>query len=63
MAKICEICNRKAMIGNARSKSRIATKRKMGVNLQSKKIGNKKVTVCTSCLKTLNKLKKKTTIK
>lgn len=59
MSKVCEICTKKAMVGNARSKSCIATKRKMGVNLQSKKIGNKKITICTSCIKTLKKLAKR----
>jgi large subunit ribosomal protein L28 len=62
MAKVCEICNKKAVTGNSRSHSNIANKRKMSLNLQSKKIGQRKITLCTSCLKTLNKLKKKTTI-
>lgn len=62
MAKVCEICNKKAVVGNSRSHSNIATKRRMSINLQSKKIGHKRITLCTSCLKTLNKLKKKTTI-
>jgi len=62
MAKICEICNKKALVGNKRSHSNISTKRKMGINLQSKKIGSKKITICTSCIKTLNKLKKQTTV-
>lgn len=62
MAKLCEICARKAVIGNTRSHSNIATKRSMSLNLQTKKIGNKRLTICTSCLKTLKKLKKQTTI-
>ncbi len=62
MAKVCEICDRKAAVGNLRSKSRIATKRKMGVNLQSKKIDGKKTMICTSCIKTINKQAKQSTI-
>jgi ribosomal protein L28 len=62
MAKVCEICDKRALAGNKRSHSNTSTKRKMGINLQSKKIGNKKVTICTSCLKTLKKLKKQTTV-
>lgn len=56
MAKVCDICDKKALSGNQRSHSNIASKRKMGVNLQSKKIAGKKMTVCTSCIKTYNKL-------
>jgi len=62
MAKICEICQKKAMIGNIRSHSNIASKRKMKVNLQTKKMGNKKLVVCTSCLKTIKKLQKNRTV-
>jgi len=62
MAKICEICDRKAMTGNYRSHSKIANKRKMKINLQSKKIDGVRKTVCTSCLKTINKVQKQTTI-
>ncbi|RJQ35203.1 50S ribosomal protein L28 [Candidatus Parcubacteria bacterium] len=61
MAKVCEICQKRAMIGNIRSHSNIASKRKMKVNLQSKKIGNKRITACTSCLKTIKKLQKNRT--
>ncbi|MBU1203363.1 50S ribosomal protein L28 [Patescibacteria group bacterium] len=63
MAKVCEICNRGKLSANTRSHSNIASKRTMKLNLQSKKIGNSKMTVCTSCLKTLNKLRKNQTIK
>lgn len=62
MAKYCEICTRKAVTGNARSHSNISTKRKMSLNLQTKRIGQRKFTICTSCIRTLKKLKKKTTI-
>lgn len=63
MAKICDICNRGKITGNSRSHSQIATKRTMGINLQSKRLGGVKMNICTSCLKTLNKLKKKQTAK
>ncbi len=62
MSKVCEICNRKAMSGNLRSHSNISTKRKMKLNLQNKKIDGQKTTLCTSCLKTINKKQKKATI-
>ncbi|MDZ7611471.1 MAG: bL28 family ribosomal protein [Candidatus Moranbacteria bacterium] len=54
MAK-CYICNKTATTGNKRSHSNIATKRKFKINLQSKEIEGKKRTVCTRCIKTLNK--------
>ncbi len=57
MAKVCEICMRSAIIGNSRSHSKIATRRRMNINLQSKKIGNRRVSICTSCLRTVNKLR------
>lgn len=56
MAKVCEICGKKALTSNQRSHSNIASKRKMGVNLQNKKMGGQKMSVCTSCIKTYNKL-------
>ncbi len=59
---MCDICKRRKATGNIRSHSNIASKRTMKLNLQSKKIGDVKLTVCTSCLKTLNKLRKKQTI-
>lgn len=58
MAKVCDICEKRALTANNRSHSNIASKRKMGVNLQSKKIAGKKMTVCTSCIKTYNKLQR-----
>ncbi len=58
MAKVCDICDKRALSTNKRSHSNIASRRKMGVNLQSKKIAGKKLTVCTSCIKTYNKLQR-----
>ena len=62
MSKVCEICQRKALTGNLRSHSNIATRRKMKLNLQNKKIAGKKTIICTSCLKTINKKQKEATI-
>ena len=62
MAKFCEICQKKALVGNQRSHSNVASKRKMKVNLQTKRIGSKKIIACTSCLKTLKKLQRNRTI-
>lgn len=62
MAKVCEICNRRAMTGNTRSHSKIANKRKMSINLQNKKIDGKKTTICASCIKTFNKIQRQATI-
>lgn len=62
MAKVCQKCNKKALSGNSRSHSNISSKRKMSVNLQTKKIDGQKMTVCTSCIKTLNKKKRQQTV-
>lgn len=55
MARICDRCGRGSNRGNSRSHSNIATKREQFANLQSKRIGGKKTTVCTRCLKTLDR--------
>lgn len=55
MAKICSICQRKAVTGHSRSHSNIATKRLMSINLQYKKIDGVKKMVCTSCLRSISK--------
>lgn len=52
MAKVCSICQRKAVVGNSRSHSNIASKRRMSINLQTKKVNGHRITVCTSCIKT-----------
>jgi len=51
----CDICGREPLKANWRSHSNIKTIRRQKLNLQSKKIDGKKMTVCTSCLKTLSK--------
>ena len=62
MARICSTCGRQAIMGNSRSHSNIATRRRMNINLQTKKIDGKKQSVCTSCIKSLNKQKKAATV-
>lgn len=55
MSRICDTCGRSSNRANSRSHSNIATKRQQFANLQSKRLGGMKATVCTRCLKTLNK--------
>lgn len=55
MARICDLCERGSNRANSRSHSNIATKREQFANLQSRKIGGFKMTVCTRCLKTQKK--------
>jgi large subunit ribosomal protein L28 len=55
MAKFCDVCERGGLVGNTRSHSNIASKRKRQVNLQSKRIGTMKLRVCTRCIKTAAK--------
>ncbi|MDD5749234.1 MAG: L28 family ribosomal protein [Patescibacteria group bacterium] len=62
MAKVCKVCQRTAITGNSRSHSNIASKRKMSLNLQSKKMDGKKITICTACLKTAKKIQRAKTV-
>jgi len=55
MARVCEKCGRGTISGVSRSHSNIATKRRLYINLQSKKIDGRRTKICTSCLKTLAK--------
>ncbi len=55
MAK-CSKCGKKAMTGNNRSHSNVATKRKFKANIQSKIIDGEKVKICTGCIRTMNKV-------
>ena len=55
----CDICGREPLKGNWKSHSNIKTIRRQKLNLQTKKINGKRMTVCTSCLKTLAKKKTK----
>jgi large subunit ribosomal protein L28 len=61
MAKVCDITGKKAQVGNIRSHSNIASKRKFSVNLQKKRVLNPAtgkhmtIRVSTQGLKLLNK--------
>ncbi len=55
MSRICERCARGSNRGNSRSHSNIATKIQQFANLQTKRIGGRKMSLCTRCLKTLDK--------
>lgn len=55
----CEVCVRTPLKGNQKSHSNIKTIRRQKINLQTKRIDGKKTTICTSCLKSVNKQKTK----
>lgn len=55
MARICDRCERGSNRGNSRSHSNIATKRQQFANLQTRRIGGVRQTICTRCLKTIDK--------
>ncbi|HTM68214.1 MAG TPA: L28 family ribosomal protein [Candidatus Binatia bacterium] len=55
MARLCDRCERGSNRANSRSHSNIATKREQFANLQARKIGGVKMTLCTRCLKTMRK--------
>lgn len=56
MSRIDELTGRRANFGQTRSHSNIATKHRQNVNLQSVRIGGRKIRVSTRTLKTLKKL-------
>jgi ribosomal protein L28 len=56
MSKQCDICLRGPRTSISRSHSNIATKRKLQLNLQTKRIDGKKKAVCARCIKTLAKV-------
>ena len=58
MSKVCDICKRGTTSGFLRSHSNMKSKRKVMINLQSKKIDGKRLKVCTKCIKTLAKKSK-----
>jgi len=58
MSKVCDVCGRGYLNGNARSHSNIATLKRQQVNLQSMKVDGKKVKACTSCIRTAAKKNK-----
>lgn len=57
MARICDNCGRRALKGNSRSHSNIATIKFQQVNLQYARIDGKRMRVCTSCLRSKTKAK------
>ncbi|OGY87728.1 MAG: 50S ribosomal protein L28 [Candidatus Kerfeldbacteria bacterium RIFOXYA2_FULL_38_24] len=56
MSKICDVCGRGYLKGNARSHSKRATIKRQQVNLQTTTIAGKKVKACTRCIKTSAKV-------
>jgi len=57
MARKCDICGKGPLKSASRSHSNIKTKRRLYLNLQTKKIEGKKIKICTACLKTMEKIK------
>ncbi|MGE5426157.1 MAG: large ribosomal subunit protein bL28 [Bacillota bacterium] len=55
MAKQCDLCKRGATKGASRSHSKIKTLKRQGINLQSRNVGGIKLSLCTSCLRTMAK--------
>lgn len=55
MAKKCDLCGRSATKGAKRSHSNIKTLKRQNINLQTKRIYGKKLTVCTKCIKTITR--------
>ena len=55
MAKVCEICGKKPLVGNNISHSHNVTKRRFNPNLQRVRTVNngrvKRIMVCTNCIK------------
>ena len=55
MAKKCDLCGRGATKGASRSHSTIKTLKRQKINLQTKRIYGKKMTICTKCIKTISR--------
>jgi len=53
MAKKCDLCGRGSTKGASRSHSNIKTLKRQNINLQTRRISGKKLTICTKCLKTV----------
>lgn len=58
MAKKCEVCGRGSTKDASRSHSNIKTIKRQYLNLQTKKVGGKRLAVCAKCIKTIAKKKK-----
>jgi large subunit ribosomal protein L28 len=56
MSRIDILTGKKANVGNSRSHSNIATRRKQNVNLQVVRINGRRVRVATSTMRTLRKM-------
>jgi large subunit ribosomal protein L28 len=55
MTKKCEVCGKVPMAGNNVSHSKRRTRRRFLPNLQIKKVDNKKLQMCTSCIRSMSK--------
>ncbi|MBN1778684.1 MAG: 50S ribosomal protein L28 [Candidatus Buchananbacteria bacterium] len=56
--KTCDVCKRTPLKGNSVSHSNIKTIKRQKLNLQTKTIDGKKMTICTNCLRTRIKTKR-----
>lgn len=56
MSKRCDACNRGATKDASRSHSNIKTIKRQHINLQTRRLEGRSVKICTSCLRTLNKI-------
>ncbi|OGL80884.1 50S ribosomal protein L28 [Candidatus Uhrbacteria bacterium RIFCSPLOWO2_01_FULL_47_25] len=55
MSRVCSQCGRGALSAQSRSHSNIATKRRQFLNLQTRRLDDQKVKICTRCLRTMTK--------
>jgi large subunit ribosomal protein L28 len=56
MSRICQLSGKGPLFGNSRSHSNIATRRRQNVNLQTVKIGGKRIRIAARTLRTLKKM-------
>ncbi len=57
MARTCSICGRGSLKGNMRSHSKIATIKRQHVNVQTMFKDGKRVSACTSCIRSHGRVK------
>ena len=55
MAKIGDSCGRRALRGNSRSHSNIATVRHQQINLQWRRLPGGRRRLCVNCIKTMHR--------
>lgn len=55
MSRKCELCGRGSTKDATRSHSNIKSVKRQYINLQTKKIGGRKLKICTKCIKTIAK--------